>query len=81
MFLRHLADMVTHRLSVFAGQAGKLPAAAGSRLASNLSDYWQYESRLLARPAEVARWQADVDATAKQLADLEHRLQQLEKHP
>lgn len=79
-WLRHFSDMATHRLIKVAGVAGGVPGAIGSRLALNWLEYWRDEAPLLAKKADVAQWQADVRAVAAQLAALEARLQQLEKH-
>lgn len=79
MILRHLADIATHRLTSLAGVVGGIPGAIGSRLALNLLDYWRHEDPLLANPAEVARWRAEVNEAAQKLAALEQRLHQLEK--
>jgi ubiquinone biosynthesis protein UbiJ len=52
---------------------------AVAKLAQNFVEYWTEEQPMLARPAEVRRFLADVDQLRDDLARLEKRVAALKK--
>ena len=86
---RHLRWDVTEDLSKVFGDViaqrmvteGKRFAAwnreAAEKLAQNFAEYWTEEKALLARPADVRRFLADVDQLRDDLARLEKRIDKL----
>jgi ubiquinone biosynthesis protein UbiJ len=72
-----LGDILAHRLLRLAGRFGGVPGAIGGRLLKTYVEYLRAESALLADPAEVAHWRADVEALAHDLVALEVRVQQI----
>ena len=53
---------------------------AAEKLAQNFAEYWTEERALLARPADVRRFLADVDQLRDDLARLEKRVDNLAKN-
>lgn len=72
-------DALAHRMV----QGGRRFAAwggeAAEKLAQNLAEYWIEEQPLLARPADVRRFLADVDQLRDDLARIEKRIDALSR--
>jgi len=74
-------DVVAHRLV----EQGKRFAAwnreAAEKLSQNLAEYWTEERPLLARPAAVRQFLADVDQLRDDVARVEKRIEALSRQP
>jgi ubiquinone biosynthesis protein UbiJ len=75
-----VGDIAAHRLHAFGRDALAGIAHAFSALGHNASEYVVEEAELMARGVDVARFNRNVDTLADDVARLEARLQQLEKH-
>jgi len=73
-----LGDVVAHRVVAQGEALAGWQREAATRLAQNLAEYWTEEQPLLARPAEVAKFRAGVEALADEVTRLEQRLARLE---
>jgi len=80
---RHLRWDLAEDLSQRMVKEGRRFAAwnreAAEKLAQNFAEYWTEERPLLARPAEVRQFLADVDQLRDDLARLEKRIETLTK--
>ena len=76
---RVFGDVVAHRMV----EQGKRFAAwnreAAEKLAQNLAEYWTEEHPMLARPAAVRQFLADVDQLRDDLARIEKRVEALNR--
>ena len=74
-----LGDVVAHRLV----SQGKVFAAwqreAATRFAENLAEYWTEERPLLARPADVEKFNREVAALRDEVARIEERVARLDR--
>ena len=74
---RVFGDAIAHRMVENGRQFAAWNREAAERLAQNFAEYWTEEQPLLARPAEVRRFIADVDGLRDDLARLEKRIELL----
>jgi ubiquinone biosynthesis protein UbiJ len=70
-------DTLAHRMVENGGRLAAWNREAAERLAQNFAEYWTEEQPLLARPAEVRRFIAEVSQLRDELARLEQRIQTL----
>lgn len=71
---RIFGDVVAHRLVRGGGRLAAWNREAVTRLAQNFTEYWIEERPMLARPAEVRQFLADVDRLRDDVARLEKRV-------
>jgi len=72
-------DALAHRMVEEGSRFAAWNREAAGRLAQNLAEYWIEEQPLLARPAAVRQFLADVDRLRDELARLEKRVVALTK--
>jgi ubiquinone biosynthesis protein UbiJ len=72
-------DVLAHRMVEQGSRFAAWNREAAGRLAQNLAEYWTEEQPLLARPAAVRQFLADVDQVRDDLARLEKRIAALTK--
>jgi ubiquinone biosynthesis protein UbiJ len=76
---RVFGDVLAHRMVEQGGRFAAWNREAAGKLAQNLAEYWTEEQPMLARPAEVRRFLADVGQLRDRLAQLEKRVGALTK--
>ncbi|MGB7542742.1 MAG: sterol-binding protein [Burkholderiales bacterium] len=76
---RLVGDVLAHRLATGGRAFAAWQREAATRLAENFAEYWTEEQPLLARPADVAKFRAGVDALRDDAARLEKRIESIEK--
>jgi ubiquinone biosynthesis protein UbiJ len=69
-----VGDVLAHRMVEQGRRFGAWNRDAAEKLAQNLTEYWIEEQPLLARPADVRQFVADVDQLRDDLARLEKRI-------
>lgn len=74
---RVVGDAAAHQIARGARAFADANRDAAVRLGQNLAEYWTEENPLLARPADVAAFCADVDRLRDDVARLEKRLELL----
>jgi len=74
-----LGDVVAQRMVSEGRRFATWNREAAEKLAQNFAEYWVEEQPLLARPAEVRQFLADVDQLRDDLARLEKRIEILNK--
>ena len=74
---RVVGDAAAHQIARGARAFADANRDAALRLGQNLAEYWTEENPLLARPADVAAFCADVDRLRDDVARLEKRLELL----
>lgn len=72
-------DVLTQRMVSEGKRFAAWNREAAEKLAQNFAEYWTEERPLLARPAEVRQFLADVDQLRDDLARLEKRIETLTK--
>jgi ubiquinone biosynthesis protein UbiJ len=72
-------DLLAHRMVDGGRRFAAWNREAAGKLAQNLAEYWIEEQPLLARPADVRQFLADVDQLRDDLARLEKRILALTK--
>lgn len=75
-----VGDVAAHRLHGLGRDALAGMRQVASALGVNAGEYMVEEAELMARPVDVDRFSRNVDALADDVARLEARLTQLEKH-
>lgn len=73
-------DVIAQRMVSEGKRIAAWNREAAEKLAQNFAEYWVEEQPLLARPAEVRKFLADVDQLRDDLARLEKRLEILGKN-
>lgn len=76
---RVFGDALAHRMVEEGGRFAAWNREAAGKLAQNLAEYWTEEQPMLARPAEVRRFLAEVDQLRDRLTQLEQRVGTLTK--
>lgn len=76
---RVFGDALAHRMVEGGSRFAAWNREAAEKLAQNLAEYWTEEHPMLARPAEVRQFLADVDRLRDDLARLEKRIEALTK--
>jgi ubiquinone biosynthesis protein UbiJ len=76
---RVFGDALAHRMVEEGSRFAAWNREAAGKLAQNLAEYWTEEQPMLARPAEVRQFLADVDRLRDDLARLEKRIEALTK--
>ena len=76
---RVFGDVIAQRLVSEGRRFAAWNREAAQKLAQNFAEYWTEEQTLLARPAEVRQFLADVDQLRDDLARLEKRIETLTK--
>jgi ubiquinone biosynthesis protein UbiJ len=74
---RVFGDSVAHRMVENGGRIAAWNREAVERLAQSFAEYWTEEQPLLARPAEVRQFNAEVERLRDELARLEKRIETL----
>lgn len=74
---RVVGDAAAHQIARGARAFADANRDAALRLGQNLAEYWTEENPLLARPADVAAFCADVDRLRDDVARLEKRIELL----
>ena len=74
-----VGDVLAHRMVEGGMRFAAWGGDAAQRMAQNLAEYWMEEQPLLARPTEVRQFLADVDQLRESLAQLEKRIEALNK--
>jgi ubiquinone biosynthesis protein UbiJ len=74
---RIFGDLIAHRMVEQGNRVAAWGREAGEKLAQNLAEYWTEEQPLLARPAEVRQFLADVDRLRDDVARIEKRIEAL----
>ncbi len=74
---RLFGDVLAHRMVEQSRRVAGWGREAAEKLAQNFAEYWTEEQPLLARPAEVRRFVADVDRLRDDLARVEKRIDTL----
>jgi len=74
---RAVGDVPAHRIAETGRALAAWQKEAGERLARNFAEYFTEEDALLARPADVRRFGADVDALRDDVERLEKRIARL----
>jgi len=74
---RIFGDVIAHRMVEQGSRVAAWGREAGEKLAQNLAEYWTEEQPMLARPAEVRQFLADVERLRGDLARIEQRIEAL----
>jgi ubiquinone biosynthesis protein UbiJ len=73
-----VGDVAAHRIANSGRTLQQWTRASADNLARSLVEYWTEEQPLIATTADVARFNADVDALRDDVARVEKRIEQLE---
>ncbi|MFH1044834.1 MAG: SCP2 sterol-binding domain-containing protein [Pseudomonadota bacterium] len=76
---RLFGDVLAHRMVEEGSRFAAWNREAAGKLAQNLAEYWTEEQPMLARPAEVRQFLADVEQLRADLVRLEKRLMAFSK--
>ena len=77
---RVFGDVIAQRMVSEGRRFAAWNREAAQKLAQNFAEYWTEEQTLLARPAEVRQFLADVDQLRDDLARLEKRIETLTRN-